>query len=151
MSRSAQNGDVVQVNYIGTLDDGTEFDNSYERGEPIAFVVGSDQVLPAFSQGVLNMQVGEKRTVQMSAEEGYGLRRDDAVQIFPREAFPEEMVFEVGMQVQGEGPNGPFPAVVTAVAHNGVILDMNHPLAGQALNFEVEVVSIEEQPQEGTG
>ena len=151
MSRNAQDGNVVQVNYIGTLDDGTEFDNSYERGEPIAFVVGGDQVLPAFSQGVLEMQVGEKRTLRMSAEEGYGERRNDAIQVFPLESFPEGMEFQVGMQVQGEGPNGPFPAVVTAVAHNGVVLDLNHPLAGQPLNFEVEMVNIEEQPQEGTG
>ena len=151
MSRNVQDGDVVQVNYIGTLDDGTEFDNSYQRGEPIGFVVGGNQVLPAFSQGVLDMQVGEKRSLSLTPEEGYGPRRDDAIQVFPREAFPEDMEFQIGMQVQGEGPNGPFPAVVTAVAHNGVVLDMNHPLAGQSLNFDVEVVSIEEQPQEGTG
>ena len=145
MSRNAQDGNVVQVNYIGTLDDGTEFDNSYERGEPIAFVVGGDQVLPAFSQGILEMEVGEKRTLRMSAEEGYGERRDDAIQVFPRESFPEDMEFQVGMQVQGEGPNGSFPAVVTAIASNGITIDANHPLAGNDLNFEIELVSINEE------
>ena len=144
MSQTVENGNTISVNYVGTLDDGTEFDNSYTRGEPIGFVVGGEQVIKGFSTAVLGMTVGEKKTVTIPKEEAYGDRTLEAVQVFPTDAFDEEMNIQVGMQVQGKGPEGEeFPALVTAVASNGVVLDMNHPLAGRDLTFEIEVVSIE--------
>ena len=144
MSQVVENGNNVVVNYVGTLEDGSEFDNSYERGEPIGFTVGGDGVIPGFSTGVLGMSVGDKKSITIPAEEAYGERTIEAVQVFPADAFPEGMNLEPGMQVQGAGPEGQeFPAIVVAVAVNGVTLDMNHPLAGHTLNFDVEIVSIE--------
>ena len=144
MSQVVVNGNNVVVNYVGTLVDGTEFDNSYERGEPIGFTVGGEGVIKGFSSGVLGMTVGEKKSITITPEEGYGERTVEAVQVFPVEAFQEDMDLQPGMQVQGAGPEGQeFPAIVVAVAVNGITLDMNHPLAGQTLNFDVEVVSID--------
>ena len=88
------------------------------------------------------MAPGEKKSIHIEASDGYGARNEEAIQIFPLDAFPEDINLEVGMQIQGEGPNGPFPAIVTAVASNGVILDLNHPLSDQNLNFEIELVEI---------
>ena len=145
MSQVVENGNTIAVNYVGTLEDGSEFDNSYERGEPIGFEVGGAQVIKGFSNAVLGMQVGEKKSVTITPEDAYGERQLEAVQVFPREAFPEDMELAPGMQVTGAGPEGQeFPAIVTAIAFNGVILDMNHPLAGRTLNFDIEVVSIEQ-------
>ena len=144
MSQVVENGNNVVVNYVGTLEDGSEFDNSYERGEPIGFTVGGDGVIPGFSAGVIGMSVGDKKSITIPAGEAYGERTIDAVQVFPVDAFPEDMSLEPGMQVQGAGPEGQeFPAIVVAVAVNGITLDMNHPLAGHTLNFDVEVVSID--------
>lgn len=143
-SSTAQDGQTVVVNYVGTLDDGTQFDSSYDRGEGIAFTIGGGQVLPAFSAATIGMGVGDKKTIRIESADAYGLRNDEAVQIFPLDAFDEGITLEVGMQIQGEGPNGPFPAIVTAVASNGVILDLNHPLAGQDLNFEIELMEVAE-------
>lgn len=144
MSQVVENGNSVVVNYVGTLEDGSEFDNSYERGEPIGFTVGGDGVIQGFSAGVVGMSVGEKKSITISPEEAYGERTIEAVQVFPVDSFPEDMELHPGMQVQGAGPEGQeFPAIVVAVAVNGITLDMNHPLAGRTLNFEVEVVSID--------
>lgn len=139
---TAKDGQTITVNYIGTLDDGTQFDSSYDRGEPIAFVIGGGEVLPAFSAAAIGMAPGEKKTIHIDSADGYGARNAEAVQVFPLDAFPEDINLEVGMQIQGEGPNGQFPAIVTGVASNGVILDLNHPLVDQNLNFEIELVEI---------
>lgn len=139
---TAQDGQTVVVNYVGTLDDGSQFDSSYDRGEGIAFTIGGGQVLPAFSTAAIGMEVGDKKTIRIECADAYGPRNDEAVQIFPLDAFEEGLNLEVGMQIQGEGPNGPFPAIVTAVASNGVILDLNHPLADENLNFEIELMEI---------
>ena len=139
---TAKDGQTITVNYIGKLDDGTQFDSSYDRGEPIAFVIGGGEVLPAFSSAAIGMAPGEKKNIHIESSDGYGPRNDEAIQIFPLDAFPEDISLEVGMQIQGEGPNGPIPAIVTAVASNGVILDLNHPLSDQNLKFEIELVEI---------
>lgn len=145
MSQVVENGNTIAVNYVGTLEDGSEFDNSYERGEPISFEVGGEAVIRGFSNAVVGMKVGDKKSVSIAPEDAYGERQLEAVQVFPREAFPEDMELSVGMQVQGAGPEGKtFPAIVSAVAFNGIVLDMNHPLSGRTLNFDIEVVSIEQ-------
>jgi peptidylprolyl isomerase len=144
MSQTVENGKVISVNYVGTLDDGTEFDNSYTRGEPISFEVGGAGIIKGFSSAVTGMTVGEKKTVTIPCLEAYGERTLEAVQVFPRESFTEDMELHVGMQVTGANEEGQeFPAIVSAVASNGIVLDMNHPLAGQDLTFQVEIVSID--------
>ncbi len=136
-----KDGRNVTVHYVGKLDDGSIFDSSRDY-EPISFEVGGGKVIPGFDQAVIGMKVGETKSVQILSEDAYGDRNENAVLVVPRDAFPEDMEIEIGMQVTGQGPNGDFPAIVTAKASNGVTIDMNHPLAGQNLNFEIEVVEV---------
>ena len=134
-------GRTVSVHYVGTLDDGSIFDSSRDY-DPISFEVGGGKVIPGFNEAVVGMKVGEKKTVNILSEDAYGDRNENAVLVVPREAFPKDMEIEVGMQVQGSGPDGEFPAIVTAMATNGITIDLNHPLAGQNLNFEIEVLEV---------
>jgi len=142
MSEAVQSGQTVSVHYVGTLSDGTEFDNSRSRGEPISFETGTGGVIPGFDNAVIGMQVGTTKSVSIEPSEAYGDPNPEAFQLVPKEAFPPEMNIEVGMQVQGSGPEGDFPAVVESVTEEGVTVNMNHPLAGQTLNFEIELVDI---------
>ena len=144
MSDTVRAGQSVTVKYVGTLDDGTVFDAS-EENDPFTFQVGTGQVIPGFEAAVVGMEVGEVKTTNIPTEQAYGDRNIEAVIVVERSSFPENMDLQVGMQVQGEGPNGPFPAIVTAVASNGITIDANHPLAGQDLAFEIEVLSINEE------
>ena len=134
-------GRNVSVHYTGTLDDGTVFDTSRGR-DPILFEVGSGKVIPGFEQAVVGLKVGETKSVKLGASEAYGERNEEAVIVVPRTAFPEDMEITPGMQVQGSGPHGTFPAIVQSIATEGITIDMNHPLAGQQLNFEIEVIEV---------
>ena len=138
----AKTGRNVSVHYTGTLDDGTTFDSSRTR-DPISFEVGSGHVIPGFEQAVDGMKIGEVKSVKILSEHAYGDRNEAAVLTVPHNAFPQDLDLQIGMQVQGSGPDGEFPAIVTAIASEGVTIDCNHPLAGQNLNFEIEVVEVE--------
>lgn len=142
MSEAVQNGQTVSVHYVGTLNDGTEFDSSKTRGEPISFQTGQGGVIPGFNNAVIGMQVGESKSVSLEPSEAYGDVNPEAVQLVPKDAFPSEMDLQVGMQVQGSGPQGDFPAVIDSITEEGVTVNMNHPLAGQTLNFAIELVDI---------
>ena len=137
----ASSGDSVRIHYTGRLDDGTVFDSSDGRA-PLAFTVGSGQVIPGFDQAVDGMEPGESQTVRIPAEEAYGARRDDMVLEVPRSAFGDETP-EAGMRVQlGLDGGGSLDAAIVAVGDETVTLDANHPLAGQALTFDIELVEI---------
>jgi peptidylprolyl isomerase len=138
-----ENGNSLKVHYIGTLNDGTEFDNSYKRGEPIEFQVGSGQLIKGFDEGVLGMSQGEKKTINIPAAEAYGEYDENANQMIGRQNFPEDFDFVIGAQVTGQNEMGmPIRATIKEVGDEGITLDFNHPLAGQELNFELEVVEI---------
>ena len=137
----AENGQSVKVHYKGTLEDGTVFDNSRDRGEPLDFELGGGNLLPDFEGAVIGMAVGEVKTFTIA--EGYGAHQPDAVVPVPKEAFPEDFDFTVGQAVGGTSASGqPIRAVITKVSDEQVTLDHNHPLAGKDLNFEVELVEI---------
>jgi peptidylprolyl isomerase len=137
-----KSGDTVKVNYRGTLSDGTEFDSSEGR-EPLEFVVGSGQVIPGFDGAVLGLESGESVTVTIPAAEAYGDHDDQGLQQFPVSSFPSAP--EVGWAVELSGPGGErVPAVVAEVDDEFVMLDFNHPLAGQDLTFEITLVEIVE-------
>ena len=138
------NGHNVSVHYVGTLTDGTEFDNSRTRGQAVSFEIGSGRMISGFNDAVVGMTVGETKKVTLAPEQAYGTRNENALQNVPRDAFSEDFNFEVGGMIQGNGPRGPFLAKIHEVGEQEVILDMNHPLAGQELNFEIELVSVEE-------
>jgi peptidylprolyl isomerase len=140
---NVEKGNSLKVHYIGTLNDGTEFDNSYKRGEPIEFQVGSGQLIKGFDEGVLGMSQGEKKTINIPAAEAYGEYDENANQMIGRQNFPEDFEFVVGGQVTGQNEMGmPIRATIKEVGDEGITLDFNHPLAGQELNFELEVVEI---------
>ncbi|MEJ2455490.1 MAG: peptidylprolyl isomerase [Candidatus Thiodiazotropha sp.] len=140
--KQAQDGDTVRIHYTGTLNDGTQFDSSSGR-EPIEFTLGSHSVIPGFEDGVKGMQVGEQKSIHIPAEEAYGQRNEALVEEIPRQHFPQDMELQVGMHLQAQSPNGEsFNVVVTALNSDTATLDGNHPLAGEALNFELELVEI---------
>lgn len=137
-----ENGQKVKIHYTGTLGDGTQFDSSAGR-DPLEFEMGAGMVIPGFETGVKDMAVGEKKTIHIPAAEAYGEKREEMVMEFERSKLPEELDPAVGMGLQMQGPQGqPIPVQITAVGEETVTLDANHPLAGQDLNFELELVAL---------
>ena len=141
--QKAQDGDKVKVHYHGTLRDGQTFDSSSGR-EPLEFTLGEGQVIKGFDDGVRGMEVGDKKKVEIEVNDAYGEKNKDMIIEFPRDQFPADMNPEAGMQLMmNNGSGQQFPVVVTEVKDDMVILDANHPLAGQDLIFDIELVSIE--------
>ena len=139
---NAKSGDTVKIHYTGKLDDGTEFDSSSGR-DPLEFVLGSGQVIPGFDNAVEGMAEGDSKSVRIEPADAYGPRHDQLVQQVPRDALPDDLKPEVGMGLQSQGPDGQvMMLMVTEVADDSITVDANHPLAGQALNFDIELVSI---------
>jgi FKBP-type peptidyl-prolyl cis-trans isomerase 2 len=140
--QQAQNGDKVKVHYHGKLRSGETFDSSEGR-EPLEFTVGSGQVIKGFDDGVTGMQVGDKKTVEINVEDAYGEKSEDMIIEFPKEQFPGDMNPEVGQQLMmSNGSGQSFPVTITEVRDDSVLLDANHPLAGQDLIFDIELVEI---------
>jgi FKBP-type peptidyl-prolyl cis-trans isomerase 2 len=140
--QQVQNGDKIKVHYHGKLRSGETFDSSDGR-EPLEFTVGSGQVIKGFDEGVKGMKVGDKKTVEIAVGDAYGEKQQEMMIEFPKEQFPADMNPEVGMQLMmsnGSGQN--FPVTVAEVKEESVILDANHPLAGQDLIFDLELVEI---------
>lgn len=140
--QQVKKGDTVKVHYHGKLTNGTTFDSSAGR-EPLEFEVGSGMVIPGFDEGVTGMVIGDKKTIHIPADQAYGQKEEHMIMEFPRDRFPADMVPEVGMQLNmsnGSGQN--FPVVITEVREAVVVLDANHPLAGEDLIFDLELVSI---------
>ena len=138
----AKSGDTVRIHYTGTLDDGTEFDSSAGR-DPLEFALGGGQVIPGFDSAVDGMAIGANTTVTIPADQAYGDRHEQLVQDVPKSALPEEIEPAVGMQLQSRSPEGQvMNLVVTEVAEESITVDGNHPLAGQALTFAIELVEI---------
>ncbi len=138
----AGNGDTVQVNYTLKLADGTVFDSSAEHG-PLEFTLGAGQMIPGFEKAVLGMKVGEKKTVTLPVDEAYGPYRPELVAEVPRENLPSDLTPEVGQELVVPQPDGgQFRVIITGVSDNTVTVNGNHPLAGQDLTFEIELVKI---------
>jgi peptidylprolyl isomerase len=138
----ATSGDTVKIHYIGRLEDGTVFDSSAER-EPLEFTISSGQVIPGFEQAVLGMTPGETKTEKIPMDQAYGPHREEMVLEVSREQIPPDISPEVGQQLQIQQANGQsVPVFVTDVTDDKIILDANHPLAGEDLTFEIELVEI---------
>ena len=137
-------GDKVKVHYIGTLKDGTEFDNSVKRETPLDLVIGEGKVLLDFENTIRTMSVGEKKKVHIPSEKAYGDIIEEAIMKAPRNEFPEDFKFIIDERIKGNTKSGkPATAVIVEVSKTEVTLDMNHPLAGKDLNFEIELLEIE--------
>ena len=139
-----KNGQTVNIHYVGTLKDGTEFDNSRTRGNPLSFKLGGGQILPAFEKAVQTMAVGERKTFSLTPSEAYGEIVKEAFQPIPKASFAPDVDLEVGGMVSGQAPDGkPLQARIQSVEDETVTLDFNHPLAGKDINFDIELLSID--------
>lgn len=142
MAQTAQQGDTVAVHYTGTLDNGDVFDSSRQR-DPLEFQVGGGQVIPGFDRAVEGLEVGESRRVRLEAGEAYGEPKEDLIIDVGADQFPAGAEPQVGQQVQVQvAPGQNRVATIAAVEDQSVKLDLNHPLAGKALTFDVELVEI---------
>ncbi len=138
----AKAGDTVRLHYKGTLDDGSVFDSSEGR-EPLEFTVGSGQIIPGLDQAIPGMKVGDEKTVRVEAEHAYGPVNPGARQAVPRANIPDSVPLEKGLQLQAQTENGQTMTVtVVEFSDEEVILDANHPLAGKALTFEIQLTGI---------
>ncbi|HJV64833.1 MAG TPA: peptidylprolyl isomerase [Geomonas sp.] len=146
----AKEGDRVKVHYTGRLDDGTVFDSSECEDDgcgcghgPLDFTIGAGQVIPGFDKGVMGLAVGESKTVHIPVEEAYGERMEEMVAVVPRTELPADMKPEVGQQLEVTQEDGQvFQVMITDVSEETITIDANHPLAGQALNFDIRLVEI---------
>jgi FKBP-type peptidyl-prolyl cis-trans isomerase 2 len=144
-------GQTVGVHYVGTLDDGTEFDNSRGRETPMFFKVGERQVLKGFENAVIGMKLGETKKVSITPDQGYGVADPNLFKKLPKSNFPDDFVFDVGLMVEMKSPNGnPFVATIMGSDGENVTLDFNHPLSGKTLNFEIELVQTDESGETTT-
>lgn len=137
----AKEGDSVNVHYRGKLDDDTEFDSSY-GSEPLEVVLGKGEVIPGFEEAIIGMYVGDKVTVEIPPEEGYGDPMDDLYLEIPRNDIPADIKPEIGQGVTLQTDEGPLDAVIVNITDEVVVIDANHPLAGETLIFDIELVSI---------
>ena len=138
----AKPGDKIRMHYSGTLADGSTFDSSKGR-DPLEFELGSGQIIPGLDEAVTGMATGETKTVTVAPEQAYGDRDPSRVQAVPRSQIPDHIPTEPGTQLQVQTPEGQtLPVTVASVTDEEVTLDANHPLAGQALTFDVEIVEI---------
>jgi FKBP-type peptidyl-prolyl cis-trans isomerase 2 len=138
----AKPGDTVKIHYTGRLDDGTVFDSSVNR-EPLEFTLSGGQVIPGFDEAVLGMSPGESKTQKIPMDQAYGPHREEMVLEISRQQIPPELEPEVGQQLQVQQENGQaIPVFVTEVTESNVTLDANHPLAGEDLTFDIQLVEI---------
>ena len=129
----SNDGKKVKVHYVGTLDDGTKFDSSRDRGEPLAFTCMAGQMIKGFDEAVREMEVGQVVDVRLEPAEAYGERDERLVQTVPVAQMPGAENLSVGDRVMLTSPMGqPFPAVVAAVEDGNITFDMNHEMAGKA-------------------
>ena len=140
--KKVQNGDTVVVNYTGRLEDGTVFDTSLVEGrEPLKAQLGQGLLIKGFEDGLLEMIEGDKKTIEIESKDAYGDVNDEMIAEVPKEQMPEGIT--VGDLLQAQGPMGPVNVKVVEIHENHVIVDANHPLAGQKLIFDLELISVE--------
>ena len=137
----AMSGDLVRVHYMGTLTDGTVFDSSEGR-EPLEFTLGKGMVIPGFEAAITGMEVGASLTRTIPSDQAYGPMREEMVIKIPKDQFPDDMPLELGQELQLQGPGGVLVAQIVGIEEDGIILDANHPLAGEDLTFAITLDSI---------
>ena len=142
-SKSVKAGNIVKVEYTGSLENGTIFDSSEIQGRPLEFQAGAGQMIKGFDEAVIGMEVGEEKTITLKPSEAYGDRNEELVAVIPRKELPDERPIQPGMMILvGEQGSQQIPALVTEVNENNFTIDLNHPLAGKTLIFKIKVVEI---------
>lgn len=136
-------GKTVRTHYKGTFNDGTQFDSSYDRGEPLEFVCGAGMMIRGFDAAVADMEVGQIVDVHLMPEEAYGLPDPQAIFTVEIAQMPGSEELSVGQQVYLSNTSGqPFPVKVTAKDETTITFDANHEMAGKELNFKIELVEV---------
>ena len=136
-------GKTVRVHYTGTFNDGTKFDSSYDRGEPLEFISGAGMMIKGFDKAVVDMEVGDVVDIHLMPEEAYGMANPDAVFSVQISELPGSEELEAGQQVYLQNAMGqPFPVTVVAKEAGIITFDANHEMAGKELNFKIELVEI---------
>jgi len=144
--QQVKKGDKIKVHYNGRLNDGQTFDSSSGR-EPLEFEVGGGMVIKGFDEGVKGMAVGDKKTITIPFDQAYGPRNPDMIIEMPKDRFPKDMELEVGMPLgMSDGQGQQFEVTIIEIKDDSVTLDANHPLAGQDLIFDLELVEIITKP-----
>lgn len=140
----AKDTDKVRVHYTGSLDDGTVFDSSREK-TPLEFTLGNGEIIPGVENAVRGMNEGEEKQIKIPPEEGYGPRNDEAVMKISKDQLPQDVDPQVGMILQGGTQDGGTVRLrVIDVKEDSLTVDANHPLAGENLNFDLELVEVVE-------
>ena len=135
-------GNKIIVEYTGSLETGEIFDSSEQHG-PLEFEVGSGQMIAGFDAAVLGMELNEEKEIDLPPGEAYGEHRNDLLKKIPRKDLPSEPQPQAGLILTLQLPDGQqFPALITEVTDDGVVIDLNHPLAGKTLRFKIKVVAI---------
>lgn len=141
---TAENGNTVKVHYTGKLkEDGTVFDSSLQRNEPLEFTIGQGNMIPGFEKAVSGMKEGDTKVADIPVASAYGERREDMVLQVPKKDVPENIDPEVGQRLAVQQKDGEsIPVTITSVSEEGITLDANHPLAGKDLIFEIELLEV---------
>lgn len=140
--KKVQNGDTVVVNYTGKLEDGTVFDSSLTDGrEPLTAQLGQGLLIKGFEDGLIEMSIGDKKTIEIDPSNAYGEINPEMIVEVPKEQIPEGV--SVGEMLQAQGPMGPVNVKIAEIKEETIVVDANHPLAGQKLIFDLELVSID--------
>lgn len=141
-----ENGNYISVEYTGTLGNGEVFDSSRGR-RPLEVHMGAGQMISGFEAQLMGMSLNEKKVFTLTPEEAYGPKRDELVHSVPRAEVPPDMEVEVGMTIGLSTPDGRhIPARIVALDAEQLTMDLNHPLAGESLTFDIEVVGISSEP-----
>ena len=149
--KTVENGTSVKLHYKGTFPDGEVFDDSRVRGETMNVLVGQGRLIKGFENALLGMTEGQTKSITLTADEAYGQPNPKAIIKAPKTAFPENFDFQEGVSVTGHAANGqPFAAKIVSFDDEEVTLDHNHPLAGKDINFEIELVEIQQDSSEKT-
>lgn len=140
--KKVKNDSIVKVNYTGRLEDGSVFDSSLIEGRtPLEAKLGQGQLIKGFENGLIDMGVGEKKTVEIACEDAYGERNPLMIAEVPKNQIPENT--QVGDMLQGQGPMGPINVKIIEIKEETVMVDANHPLAGKKLIFDLEIVDVD--------
>jgi FKBP-type peptidyl-prolyl cis-trans isomerase SlyD len=138
----------VAIDYTLTLDSGQEIDRS-PAGQPLGFIAGTGQIIPGLEKALMGKAAGDKAKLVVEPEDAYGPVKDDLFQDIPKNQFPADIEIKPGMAFEAQGPRGPFMITVSTVNDNDTVtVDLNHPMAGKQLHFEVNVVEVREPTSE---
>ena len=138
----------VAIDYTLTLESGQEIDKSPE-GQPLGFITGTGQIIPGLEKALMGRIAGDSAKLVIEPEEAYGPLKDDLFQDIPKSQFPNDVDIKPGMAFEAQGPQGPFMITITTVNDNDTVtVDLNHPMAGKQLHFDVKVTEVRQPTAE---